>query len=248
MARAGSVAGTDRNSGERRVVARGETARMVRMRPPDRRLLSMFAAPVWLASAVIAVAGCGDGPSDSAAQAATSKKAGIEIGVGMAGVEIGMTQGQVRNRLGKPRKSFKVQAAFGPGRLVLYRYPKLDVEFWRGAPRTPSGSKPPDKRQRVASMVTTRKSERTSKGIGVGSTERQVKRNVAGVKCENLEFDGKTYRNCHVGSYRCKPPSWVLGDLPCRVTAFVLERKRVARVQVGWLGSPAGSLAGVIRH
>ena len=221
---------------------------MVEMGSRGRHLPSAIAAAVWLASAAIAAAGCGGDSSDSAARTETSKKPGIEIGVGMAGIEIGMTQGQVRNVLGKPRKSFKVQAAFGPGRLILYRYPKLDVEFWKGAPRTPSGSRPPDKRQRVASMLTTRKSQRTRRGIGVASTERQVKRNVVGVKCENLEFDGRTYRNCHVGSYRCKPPSWVLGDLPCRVTAFVLERGRVGRVQVGWLGSPAGSLAGVIRH
>lgn len=213
-----------------------------------RRDVSHALVPVLLAAlllpglgwAAVAV-GAGAGP----APAAKAKKGSIKLGKGLAGVKIGMTEKQVKKKLGRPDEKYTVQAAFGPGHPVLYRYRKLDVEFWKGAPRNPSGSKPPDKKLRVAVMSTTRKSEETDRGIGVGSTEAQVKKNVPGVKCETLKFNGKSYRNCHTGSYTCKPPSWVLGDLPCHVNAFVLDRKhngRVERVQVGWLGSPSGKL------
>ncbi len=138
----------------------------------------------------------------------------------------------------------KKNSAFGPGHPVIYGYGGLGVLFWKGAPRNPSASKPPDRRLRVASVNTTRPSLRTRRGIGVGSREGQVRRKVAGVRCETLSFNGDRFRNCHTGRYDCKQQPWVLGDLPCHISAFVLNRRhgRVKRVQVGWLGSPAGSL------
>ena len=173
----------------------------------------------------------------------------IRIGIGMAGVEIGMTRGEVRGVLGPPRRVESKFFAFGPGKLVRYRYGGLDVLFWKGAPRTPSGSVGPDRRLRVASTTTTRSRRRlhTRQGIGVGSTESQVRDGLHGERCQTLDRQGQPVprgtRNCHIGSYRCQTPPWALGDLPCRVSAFILNREggRVNRVTVGWLSAADGT-------
>ncbi len=198
-----------------------------------------------LAFSILALAAvlASGGVSSSASR--HSREHGIRVGVGIAGVRIGMTRAQVRGALGAPRrvKVFK-NSAFGPGHPVFFSYGGLKVEFWKGAPRNPSGSRAPDRKLRVASIGTSRRELRTRRDIGVGSRERQVRRKVAGVRCETLSFNGRRYRNCHSGRYDCKPPSWVLGDLPCHVSAFVLNHRhgRVVRVQIGWLGSPSGKV------
>ncbi|MFN8160124.1 MAG: hypothetical protein U0R52_03655 [Solirubrobacterales bacterium] len=216
-----------------------------------RRMLSLVSAVAVLLSALLASGGVSRSASTfsssstfSPAASASSGEPGIGVGVGMAGVRIGMTRAQARHILGRPRGvEVQTNSAFGPGHPVAYRYGGLAVEFWKGAPRTPSGSKGPDRRLRVASIYTTRRSLRTRRGVGVGSKEHRVKARVTGVRCQTIRSNGRRYRNCHTGSYTCKPPKWVLGDLPCHVTAFILNRKhgRVVRVQVGWLGSPSGT-------
>jgi hypothetical protein len=69
-------------------------------------------------------------------------------------------------------------------------------------------------------MSTTSKKERTSKGVGVGSTEASVKKNVPKVKCVT-EFGT---RHCHVGEF-------LAGKV---VTDFFISKKhRVKRVVIG---------------
>ena len=66
----------------------------------------------------------------------------------------------------------------------------------------------------LSSISTTRRSERTARGIGVGSTRRQVKLKVRGVRCGQ--------RVCTVGKL-----------LPGRiVTSFFLRRGIVWRVSI----------------
>jgi hypothetical protein len=163
----------------------------------------------------------------------------------MAGVRIGMTRREVKKVLGPPRRVKVIRnSAFGPGKPVRFLYPGLRVLFWKGAPRNPSGSEHPDLKLRVAATSTVRRSLETARGLGVGSRERQVRRKFPAARCEMIEWNGKLYRNCHSGSYTCKPPAWALGDLPCRVSAFILNRKngRVVRVTIGWLGAYNGTI------
>ena len=124
----------------------------------------------------------------------------------MAGITLDMTQAQVKKVLGSGSAQ-RGKNDFGP--YTILRYPKLDINvIFQG-------------NARVTTITTSGKRERTTKDIGVGSSERAVKRNVRGVKCET--FAG--IRSCHVGSF-----------LPGkRVTDFVIRRGRVSRVTIGYV-------------
>jgi hypothetical protein len=126
--------------------------------------------------------------------------------VGMAGVRLQMTREQVRAALGAPRTVHHLRNDFG--RLTEYLYPHaVRVAFQSGS--------------RVTSIDTTGRHERTSRGVGVGSTERTVRRKVPHVHCESIAG----IRSCHVGTFRAGH----------RVTDFLLRRGRVARVTVGFV-------------
>jgi hypothetical protein len=125
---------------------------------------------------------------------------------GIAGVTLQMTRDQVRDVLGKPRGVKNGRNTFG--RYIEYRYPALRITF-QGL-------------QTVTAISTSRRSERTARGIGVGSTRAQVRSRVAGVRCRfaiGAQF-------CYVGLIR---PGR-------RVTLFQFnDRNRVNRVQVGFV-------------
>ena len=124
---------------------------------------------------------------------------------GIAGVSLGMPQASVRATLGRPRRVQRGTNEFG--RFTIFHYAGLRVSFQGGAA--------------VTSVDTTRRSERTARGVGVGSTEADVRRYVRGVRCRT-EFG---FRHCFVGAF-----------LPGkRVTDFVIRRGRVARVTVGFV-------------
>jgi hypothetical protein len=122
---------------------------------------------------------------------------------GIAGVSIGLSQGQVRSMLGAPTSAKHGKNDFG--KYTQFRYPGLVVTF--------QGNRS------VTDVSTTRKSERTAAGVGVGSTEAQVKAKVRGVKCKNESG----YHHCYLGAFR--PGK--------RVTDFVITKGRVSRVDVG---------------
>jgi hypothetical protein len=122
---------------------------------------------------------------------------------GIAGVRIGMTQGKVRSVLGAPTSAKHGRNDFG--RYTQFRYPGLVVTFQGNSS--------------VTDVSTTRKSERTAAGVGVGSTEAQVKAKVNGVKCKTESG----FRHCYLGAF-----------LPGhRVTDFSIKNRRVTRVDVG---------------
>jgi hypothetical protein len=125
---------------------------------------------------------------------------------GMAGITLDMTQAQVKKVLGSGSVQ-KGKNDFGPYTILRYRKLDISVIFQGNA--------------HVTTITTSGRTERTTKGVGVGSSERAVERNVRGVKCET--FAG--IRSCHVG-----------GFLPGkRVTDFVIRRGRVSRVTIGYV-------------
>lgn len=131
---------------------------------------------------------------------------------GMAGVRLDMTRAEVRAVLGAPDALARRNDDFGP--VTIYRYdgPAIHLMFRQGR----------DDRLRLVSASTRAGRERTSKGVGVGSTEGRVRRDVPRVKCETFPYTGT--RSCHVGSYE---PGTV-------VTDFVIARNgRVGSVTVG---------------
>jgi hypothetical protein len=137
-----------------------------------------------------------------AALAATSASAAIVPQQGIAGVKIGMTQAKVRSVLGKPSSVQRGKNDFG--KYTQLRYPGLQVNFQGNAT--------------VTDVSTTRTSERTAAGIGVGSSELQVKGKVKGVKCAT----DNGFRHCYVGKLGAGQ----------RVTDFSMKHGKVSRVDV----------------
>ena len=124
---------------------------------------------------------------------------------GIAGVRLEMTKAQVRAVLGAPRRAVHGSNEFGS--FTVYRYRGLRITF--------QGNRT------VTDVFTTRPGERTARGVGVGSTEAQVRARVAGVRCRTESG----FRHCFVGRF-----------LPGRrVTDFRIRRGHVTSVDVGFV-------------
>jgi SmpA / OmlA family len=121
----------------------------------------------------------------------------------IAGVKIGMTKAKVRSVLGVPSSVKTGSNDFG--KYTILEYARLQALFQGNATLT--------------SVSTTRTSERTSSGIGVGSTEGQVKAKIKGVKCKTESG----FRHCYLGQFTAGH----------RVTDFAIKRGKVYRVDVG---------------
>lgn len=128
---------------------------------------------------------------------AAPSSATINPGRGMSGVSLGMTKAQVKARLGRP-----VAAAGG-----RWFYPRVWVVF-RGT--------------RAAEITTTRSTERTAAGLGVDSTEAQVRRFYPQAVCGPYPV---SFRRCRLGS----------GRPGTRVTDFLIGRGRVLQVTIALL-------------
>jgi hypothetical protein len=124
---------------------------------------------------------------------AGSASATIRPGKGMSGVVLGMTKAQVQAKLGRP-------IGTGGGR---YFYARVWVGFRLG---------------RVVEVTTTRSTERTGSGVGVDSSEAQVRRAFPSVVCG----PSGGFRRCRVGS----------GNPGTRATDFLLGRGKVLQVSV----------------
>lgn len=124
---------------------------------------------------------------------------------GISGVRLGQTEAKVRDILGAPVRAVEGRNDFGRYRELRYR--GLTVSLQGG--------------RRVTAVSTGARRERTASGVGVGSTERQVRRGVRGVRCAT-SFG---VRACVVGVQE-----------PGRtVTVFAIEGGRVERVVVGYV-------------
>ena len=129
----------------------------------------------------------------------------IDLQHGIAGVEVGMSQKQVRARHGSPRQIKRGRDAFGAYTTYVYTKLRLTVTF--------QGNRS------VSSVVTTSRREQTISGVGVGSTEIDVKTSLLHVHCRT----DAGRRHCFIGQFR--PGK--------RVTDFTLRRGRVTSVTVG---------------
>jgi hypothetical protein len=126
---------------------------------------------------------------------------------GMAGVRLGMTQQEMKDVLGTPTRVKQGQNDFGPYTQFLYPH-SITVTF--------QGNR------RVTGISTKGRTERTERGVGVGSRETVVRAKVGHVRCETIVHA----RTCHVGSFA---PGH-------RVTVFLISKSgRVATVTVGFV-------------
>jgi hypothetical protein len=127
---------------------------------------------------------------------AAGASATIKPARGMSGVMLGMTPAQVQAKLGRP-------VVKSGGR---WYYPTLNVTF-RAA--------------RVAELTTTKKAERLSNGIGIHSSEGQLRTAFPQVRCAAWSV----FRRCRLGS----------GAPGSRVTDFILARGRVFQITIARL-------------
>jgi hypothetical protein len=131
----------------------------------------------------------------------------IQVDRGIAGARLGNTQAEVRAALGTPARVVTGSNDFSAFKEFRYRG-GIRVIFQGGMPSST-----------VTSVVTRGRGDRTARGVGVGSSERAVRRKVPGVKCETTAG----LRSCHTGDF-------LAGQ---RVTDFAIRHKRVTRVTVG---------------
>lgn len=134
-----------------------------------------------------------------------TSQASIRINVGIDGVKIGQTQAQVRANLGKPTRTVKGTDQISSFTEFRYTALKMVVRFQDNT--------------NVTNITTTGLGDRTSTGVGVGSTEAEVKKGVKGVKCEQVD---STRRICLIFVNRT-----------ARGTTFRLRNGKVNEINVG---------------
>ncbi len=129
----------------------------------------------------------------------------------IAGAKLGMTQMRVLDKLGEPDRSRIRTNPFSGADFIELKYGRTWVSF--------SGTADSSE---VWGISTKDPKERTATGVGVGSTKREVKDGVKGVKCKN-EFG---VNHCYLGSFK---PFTV-------VTDFRLKKKKGKPAKVKQVG------------
>lgn len=124
---------------------------------------------------------------------------------GIAGANLDMTQAQVRDKLGKPDKVGHPKSPIF-GHYTTWFYGATSVDMFNNGDG------------KVFNLSTTAKTEKTSTGVGVGSTAAAVKTGVRGARCDQ--------QHCWVGRF----------EGGRKVTDFRLSDKgRVTRVTIGYV-------------
>lgn len=127
----------------------------------------------------------------------------VQLDRGIAGVRLGNTVAQVRAALGRPSKVRTGRNEFGRFRRDELRG-GITVLYQGG--------------RRVSAVWTVGLGDRTARGVGVGSTEEEVRTRVPGVRCATVGG----FRSCHTG--RLRPGR--------RVTDFEIRNGKVTRIAV----------------
>jgi hypothetical protein len=127
---------------------------------------------------------------------AAGASATIKPARGMSGVMLGMTPAVVQGKLGRP-------VVRSGGR---WYYPTLNVTFRSG---------------RVAELTTTKKAERLNNGIGIHSSEGQLRAAFPQIHCAAWTI----FRRCRLGT----------GMPGSRVTDFILARGQVFQITIARL-------------
>ena len=128
----------------------------------------------------------------------------VVIGKSIGGIRLGETKAQVRKARGAPTKSRAFRGYHGQyGRGTDWSYKRLLVTF--------------SSKGRVRGIDTTLKTEKTTKGIGVGSTIDEVKAAYPAVRCR-LESEVEDLEACSFGN-----------------TIFTAEDDAVISVDVGFV-------------
>ena len=135
-----------------------------------------------------------------------SASALVQIDRGIAGARLNNTRAEVRAALGTPASIQRSSNIFGP--TLRYRYRGGITVFFQG-------------RRRVTAVFTTGRGDRTSRGVGVGSSERAVRRRVPGVRCETIAGT----RSCHTNDFTAGS----------RVTDFQIRGGKVRRIAVAFV-------------
>ena len=149
--------------------------------------------------------------SASSASAGSAPIAALVPGKSLRGVSIGMQPSDVRRVLGKPR-SDRTQSWNGTQRRQM-SFSKVHVVF-RGTGSTAT----------VVNVSTTSRKERT-RGVGVGSSEKQLTAALVGERCKTENG----YRHCYLGR-------WVERSIVTDFSLSTARPRRVTSVTLGLVG------------
>lgn len=128
----------------------------------------------------------------------------IQVDRGIAGARLGNSRAEVRAALGRPASTKSGTNDFGS--FLQWRYRGGITIIFQG-------------RTEVSSVSTTGRGDRTLRNVGVGSSERTVRRRVRGVRCETISG----FRSCHTGRF-------TIGEV---ITDFQIRGGKVRRVSIG---------------
>lgn len=143
-----------------------------------------------------------------AAMLAVPAQAGayVQIDQGIAGARLGSSQDEVKAALGEPKLVKTGSNDFGPFSTYYYEG-GLRVGFQGNT--------------QVTSVYTTGKGDRTTKGIGVGNTEKALRQKHSGLVCEGS------------GNFRfCRTQALDAGE---RVTVFRIRNGKISQVTVAFV-------------
>jgi len=146
--------------------------------------------------------------------------AAIVVNQSIGGVALGMTQAQVRAKLGAPKKVTHTPPLGEQPAWTYFEYKSYFVSFACDPAHCTNQKLAPF----VRSISTTAKSERTTHGIGVGSTLAQLKANEPRFKCQ------QAYDPVRIECNAPKPEG--------PITYFEVKKSLVTEIILSYAGEP----------